>query len=51
MDVKGRNELAIVELKTQCKDLVRNTDQLKNQVKAQHRHNKLLNVALTKAKD
>lgn len=50
MEVKARNENTVVDLKNQCKTLTSSTNEMRQQVKAQHRHNKLLNIALTKAK-
>lgn len=50
MEVKARNELTIGDLKSQCATLVATTNEMRQNVKAQQRHNKLLNIALTKAK-
>ena len=50
MQVKERNEQAIEDIKGQCKTLVHGTNELRSFVKAQQRHKKLLNVALSKAK-
>jgi len=50
MNLKQKNETTISDLKLQNKTLIDNTNELKNNVKAQQRQTKLLHVALTKAK-
>ena len=50
MDVKEKNDENITHLKDQCKNLGENSMEMRTQVKAAKRQNKLLGVALTKAK-
>ena len=51
MDVKEKNDEQIAHLKDQCKNLGINSAEMRTQVKAAKRQNKLLGVALSKAQD
>lgn len=49
MDVKEKNDEQIKHLKDQCKNLSAGSEEMRVNVKAAKRQNKLLGVALTKA--
>lgn len=51
VEVKDRNDEQITHLKDQCKNLGMNSDEMRTHIKAAKRQNKLLGVALQKAKN